>query len=159
MKRSRRSINKKKALVLLAIAAAATIITFSAMKNPNNQNVQQKPPASEYLKVEHIGSIGEFYNKNRTVDIKELGLRVTALGGNATNIIITGLSTESEDYPCIQNLSMGESKELDIQLKSYVTSLNDEGLFPLELTIGCSEATPSDITIYLKPEDIKGPHH
>jgi hypothetical protein len=159
MKRSRRSKRKKNALILLAIVAAATIIVVSAIKNQNNQNIQSKPPASEYLKVEHIGSIGEFYNNNRTVNIKELGLRVTALGGNATNIIITGLSTESEDYPYIQNLTMGESKELSIQLKSYITSLNDEGVFPLELTIGCSEATASDITIYLKPEDIKGPHY
>lgn len=160
MRRAKKSKMKRNLLILLTIAVVISIIVASAIRNQNTQG-SQKPPASEYLKVEHIGSIGEFSNNNRTVNIKELGLNITAVGGNATNILITGLSTQGEEYPYIAFLRKGESKEITIQLRSCVISLNETtGLFgPVEFTIGCSEASPSDITIYLRPEDIAGPHH
>jgi len=140
-----------------AIAIAIIVIFASALRIQNNR---WKPPASEYLKVEHTKSLGVFYNNNKTVNIKELGLRITAVGGDATNVLITGLSTQGEEYPYIEFLHKGESKEITVQLRSYFTSLNETiGLFPVELTIGCSEALPSDITIYLNPEDIVGLHY
>jgi len=157
MKKTGRSKTKRNILIMLTIAIATTIIVASALRN---QNSSQKPLASEYLKVEHTKSLGVFYNNNKTVDIRELGLRITAVGGNATNILITNLPTQGEDYPSIDFLRKGESKDITVQLRSYITSLNETiGLFPVELTIGCSEASASDITIYLKPEDIKGLKH
>jgi len=159
MRKPRKSKVKRNLLVLLTIAVAITIIVVSAIKNQNSQE-SKKPLAREYLKVEHTKSFGEFYNNNQTVNIRDLGLNITAVGGNATNIIVTGLSIEGEEYPYINFLKKRESKLIDIQLRSYVTSLDKAtGLFPVEFTIGCSEAEPCDITIYLKPEDIVGLHH
>lgn len=136
------------------------IIVAAAIRNQYRPKNTEKPSASEYLKVEHIGSIGTFYNNNRTVDISELGLKITAIGGNATAILITDLPTANEEeYPYIDFLEQGTSKELTILIKSYVTSLNEEGLFPLDLTIGCNEAEPAEITIYLDPNDVVGPHY
>jgi hypothetical protein len=155
-RRARKSKIKRKALILMVVAAAIIITVIAAIKNPNNP---KKPLASEYLKVEHTKSLGEFYNNNRTVKIIDLGLRVTALCGDAHNILITNLPIGSGDLqPYIQYLRIGEYKDLDITL-DYLTSLNEDGLFPLELTIGCSEAEPEDVTIFLKPEDIIGPHY
>jgi hypothetical protein len=157
MKKTGRSKTKRNILITVAVAIAITLIVASALRN---QNSSQKPPASEYLKVEHTRSLGEFFNNGKTVNIKELGLRITAVGGDATNILITGLRTQGEEYPSIDFLRKGESKEITVQLSSYVTSLNETiGLFPVNFTIGCSEASASDITIYLKPDDIEGPHY
>jgi hypothetical protein len=155
MRGAKKSKTKRNLLLVLTVIVAIIVIMTSAIRHHS-----QKPSASDYLKVEHIGSLGEFYNNNKTVNIKELGLRITAVGGDATNILITGLSTPGEEYPLIDFLRKGESKEITVQLRSYITSLNETiGLFPVELTIGCLEASPSDIIIFLKPEDIKGPHY
>lgn len=149
---------RRNTLTLLAIAIAATIIVISAVRNQTGGQNGQKPLASEYLKVEHTRSLGEFYNSNKTVVIRVLGLNITAIGGDATNIMITGLPTQGEEYPYISSLKQGESKNLAIQLKGYSTGLEEEG-YPVELTIGCDEAAPIEITIYLKPEDITGSHY
>jgi len=158
MGRTGKSKTSRNALIFLAVAIMISIVIISAVRNQTGSQGSQKPPASEYLKVEHTKSFGEFYYGGKTVFIRELGLKITAVGGNASNIVITGLPTSGEEYPFISFLSQGESKELTIMLRSYYTGLEEEG-YPVYLTIGCDEAYAEEITIYLKPKDISGPSH
>lgn len=131
-------------LIFIIIVAAVSF---------NSQS--RKPKVSEYLKIEHTKSLGTFSNQNRTVTIKVLGLSITANGGDAHSILIE-MSSADEPFQ-IDFLANGSSTSISIDLKGYVTGINETvHCFPVELTIGCREATPEDITLYLKPEDIVG---
>jgi hypothetical protein len=138
---------------IAASVLVLALITIIAAISFDSQS--KKPKASEYLKVGHTRSTGTFYNQNRTVAIKTLGLNITAIMGDANNILII---VDSSDEPySIGFLAKGCSELPAIQLKGYVTTINvTTGSFPLQLEIGCREATNEEIIIYLKPEDIVG---
>jgi uncharacterized protein YpmB len=162
MRRARKSKIRKKALILIAVVAAIAVIVVSAMRNQNLQSGQgsPKPLASEYFKVEHTVSFGEFYYNNRTVYIHILGLRVTALGGDAHSIYIWVEGAKEPYY--IKNITAGHCEDVEIELSGYYTGrieYDSKYVYPVELTISCPEVESETITIYLEPDDIKGPHH
>jgi hypothetical protein len=113
-----------------------------------------KPSATEFFKVSHTASIGEFSNGNKTVNIKILGLNISAVGGDATDVqlIIDAQSDPLNDF--YASISKGTSKSAEIQLKGYLTTLNDDGLFPVEFDIGCLETQTTTFTIYIDPQSI-----
>jgi hypothetical protein len=148
----------KSKLWIAVFVSIIVIIAIAVAANFNSQS-KRKPKISEYLNVGHTKSTGTFYNQNKTLIIKELGLNITAIMGDAHNIIIIVASSE-EPY-IIDFLDKGNSALPSIQLRGYTTSLNETiGAFPLEIDISCQEApaAPEDppITIYLKTEDIVG---
>lgn len=150
VRRKGKSIGKYSAILVIAIV----VIIIGILVAVNNSN-RKRPPVSQYLEITHTISIGEFYNQNRTVKITYLGLNITAVGGNAQDIIIIVKSELEPEW--IGFLAKGESWEPGdgaILLQGYVTGLNEDGLFPVEIRIGCAEAIKEDVTIYLKPEDI-----
>jgi len=159
-KTKRGSKGKAKYVVFAFIIAIIIIIIIIAVVATPNQS--KKPLASEYLKVSHTASLGEFSNNNRTVKITSLGLNVTAIGGDAHTIIIIVESQPEDPGPEIGPpptyiLKKGESWLPAILLSGYVTGLTErdgELVFPIEIQIGCQETLEEVITLYIKPEDI-----
>lgn len=134
------------AILLFAIVVVSAIVV--------SQIRSSKPQASQYFTIFHTVSVGEFSNGNTTLNVKILGLNITAVGGDATDVQITidaQADQLSDIYPSIPK---GTTKPAEIQLKGYVTSLNDDGLFPVEFDIGCPQTQVSTITIYLDPKDV-----
>ena len=154
------SKGKAKYVVFAFIIAIIIIIIIVAVVAAPNQS--KTPLTSEYLKVSHTKSIGEFSNNNKTVRITALGLNVTAIAGDAhtITIIVDSQPEGSEDGfgpPDTYILKKGESWLPGIQLNGYVTDLiqkDGEPVFPLEIQIGCHETREEKITLYIKPEDI-----
>ena len=154
--RKRGRSNKSKYLLGSVVLSVVVIALALGYLYRPNQNQNQKPPASQYLKVANTKSIGEFSNQNKTVLIKTLGLNITAVGGDATSIVVQVASQVDPTNDVWAFLAKGASQEAQIRLNGYMTVLNDQGKFPVEVDIGCSEATHEaiPITLYLDPKDI-----
>lgn len=144
--RSKQSKYVYAAILILAIVVVSAIVV--------SQTRSSKPQARQYFTISHTASLGEFFDGNKTLSVKILGLNIKAVGGDATDVQITiDAQTDqlSDIYPSIPK---GTTQPAEIQLRGYVTSLNDSGLFPVEFDISCPEAQLSTITIYLDPKDV-----
>jgi len=113
-----------------------------------------RPSASQYFTISHTASVGEFYNGNKSVNVKILGLNVTAVGGDATDVQITIDAQVDRLNDFFTSIPKGTTKPLEIQLKGYLTTLNDKGLFPVEFDMVSPQTQLSTITIYLDPKDV-----
>jgi hypothetical protein len=148
----RRGSNQRKyayVAILLFVIVVVSAIVVSQIRS-------SRPSAIQYFTASHTASIGQFSSGNRSVNIVILGLNISAVGGDATDVQIymdAQADPLNDAYP---NIPRGTSKGVEIQLTGYLTSLNDDGLFPVEFDIGCLEALTSTFTIYIDPKDIHG---
>jgi hypothetical protein len=151
MPRSRKSGRKRIYLAAGIITTAIILIVASAVLSYRPSG---KPSASQYLMVAHTASIGEFSDQNTTVSLKIIGLNITAIGGEARNVRVIIDSQANVIDDVIDDISQNESAPMEIQLRGYVTALDSQNEFPVELDIGCVEAESATITLYLDPKDI-----
>jgi hypothetical protein len=147
----RHKSNKGKYLFIAIVALIIVIIAaFALTQTP----VGRKPAASQYFKIVHSASLAENVTGNGNVLLKTLGINITAVEGDATDVQITMDSQANylnDIYPSIPN---GTTKPAQIELQGYLTTLNDNGLYPVEFDIVCPQADMSTITLYLNPKDI-----
>lgn len=148
--------SKAKYVIIVSIVALTAIVIWSSIVT--NQP-KAKPKASDYLQITIMkeGSLGEYYNDNRTVIIKLLGLNITAVGGDAHSIIVIVASqAEPEVLPNPPDyfLPQNESCQAPLLLRGLRSNLNDDGLFPVYISVKAEETDPSNIWLFLKPEDI-----
>jgi hypothetical protein len=140
--------------VILLIVIVGVAVTLSYRPTA-------KPRATQYLEVSHTRSIGKLYDQNRTAVLTILGLNITAIGGDAHNIIIEMDSQADPTNDFLDVLPNGTSWDHQISLQSALggvqgleTVLNEQGKFPVEITIGCAEATVETVTVFIDPKDI-----
>ena len=161
----RRKSNRNK-YVLVAVFLFAVVVVSAIVVSITQS---RKPSASEYFTITHTASIGTFSGDNTTVNLKIMGLNITAVGGDATN---PQLLCDSQAYPIddVYNnnatngvLAKGQSWDYQIELVGgeYQTHgltvyLNDKGMFEVEVQIGSKECELGTITVALDPKDI---HH
>lgn|GEM_PF-6369395 len=154
--RSTKSKMKRRLLILLTMVIAIIIIIACVIKNRGGQKLL----ASEYLRVEPIKCLGSFSSDNKTLYLRVLALKVTAIGGEAHGITINtdGLIIDPElgPIPQIDYLDKNQSKEVVINLRMVQYQWDDhhKGYGPIELMISCQEALPDTIVIYLKTTNI-----
>lgn len=115
----------------------------------------KKPRVSDYLSVSHAGSFGRFLPYNQ-VEITLLGLRITAVLGNATSIVVQ-VDEGNQPYPendVYKNITKGQYLDVTIQLEGCILPLED-GKCTIHIDIGCIEAAgPETIPIEILQEDI-----
>jgi hypothetical protein len=156
----RRNSNRNK-YVLVAVFLFAVVVVSAIVVSITQS---RKPSASEYFTITHTASIGTFSGDNTTVNLKIMGLNITAVGGDATN---PQLLCDSQANPIDDSyngtLAKGQSWDYQIELVGgeYQTHgltayLNDKGMFEVEVQIGSKECELSTITVALDPKDI---HH
>jgi len=160
MKKTGRSKTKRNILIIAAVAIAITIIVASALRNQKSQ-VNQKPWAGEYFKVEPArGNLGYFNsNNNETIFLKKLVINITAVKGDAhgINVVTDGMDYDLMEMPLSKDyLRANENWIVEIPLKSVPAGWDDvHGGYQVELTISCSEVNPEPpIIIYLKKDQI-----
>ena len=154
--RGRGHLSKAKCAVIVWVVALTAIVIGATIAT--NQP-KTKPKASEYLQVTPMegGSLGEYESDNRAVMIKTLGLNITAFRGDAHSIIVIVASQAEPEVlpnPPTYFLPKGESCQAPMLLRGLMSHLNADGLFPVKISIKCNESDPSDIWLFLKPEDI-----
>jgi hypothetical protein len=145
--RSRHSSNAKYIILALFLVLILTgvVIVISMPK--------KKPLAHDYLHVVPTLSLGEFYDQNKTVIIKTLGLNITAVGGDAYDIIVTIASQQEPEWR--ENLSKGETWSAGFTLQGLRSVLNKtDGLFHVQIGIKCAETEPEYMWLRLKSQDI-----
>jgi len=156
----RRNSNRNK-YVLVAVFLFAVVVVSAIVVSITQS---RKPSASEYFTITHTASIGTFSGDNTTVNLKIMGLNITAVGGDATN---PQLLCDSQAYPIddVYNGTLAKGQSWDYQIElvggEYQTHgltayLNDKGMFEVEVQIGSKECELSTITVALDPKDI---HH
>jgi hypothetical protein len=144
--------NKGKYLFIAIVALLIVIVAaFALTQTPAGR----KPTASQYFKIVHTASLAENVTGSRNqVLLKTLGINITTVGGDATDVQITidsQANNLNDIYPSIPN---GTTKPAQIELQGYLTTLNGNGLYPVEFDIVCPQADLSVITLYLNPKDI-----
>ena len=155
----RRSNRNKYLLIITLILVVVVIAAFALSTNPTSS---QKPSASEYFIVTHTTSAGSFSADNKTVVLTTLGLNITAVGGDATDIQVQCASQADRGDDYLQRLAEGPPGwDLPIALaggdynyKGWSLRLNDQGFFTVKVTISCNEAETGTITVNLNPNDI-----
>jgi hypothetical protein len=147
----RHKSNKGKYLFVAIVALIIVIVAaFALTQTP----VGSRPTASLYFKIVHTASLAENVTGNKSVLLKTLGINITAVEGDATDVQVTidsQANNLNDIYPSIPN---GTTKPAEIELQGYLTTLNDNGLYPVEFDIVCPQADLSVITLYLSPKDI-----
>jgi len=151
MPKKRQKERRKYALITLIISVFVALIVISSLNQPIQPTVQ-KPPVTEYLQIQHTKSIGERKTAdNRTILIKTLGLKITAVRGDATNIAIDVPGAQDIEY--IEKISKGETREIQILSQGYLVELDENGVFPITFDAWSSEAEAAPVTVYARPED------
>jgi len=144
--RSRHSSNAKYIILALFLVLILTgvVIVINMPK--------KKPLAHDYLHVVPTLSVGEF-DDQKTVIIKTLGLNITAVGGDAYDIIVTISSQEEPEWR--EFLPKGETWSAGFTLQGLRSVLNKtDGLFHVQIGIKCAETEPEYMWLRLKPQDI-----
>ena len=144
-----RKRHTKRYIIIMASLAILAFLVFSSI----NQKNKSKPSCSEYLKIQHTKSIATTYtDDNRTIIIKTLGINITAIGGDAHNIIIDVGSQEPE---IIQKIPNGTTSDYQIDKISLLAELDaDKGIYLIPIEVQCDEAEPASIIIEAQPHDI-----
>jgi len=138
-------------IVALIIFAAITIVVYQPKK---------KPLITDYLTVSHTKSFGQFLQGDTLVNIVDLGLRITAVGGNATSIVVQ-VDEGNQPYPendVYKEIPKGNYSDVVIQLQGCYLTLED-GKTTIHIEISCTEAEGrAYLTITIPEEDIVGTH-
>lgn len=156
---TRHRSNRNKYLFIAILLLIAVIVAVFAF----NQGSSQKPLASEYFIVSHTTSTGEYLTSdNKTIRLTTLGLNITAVGGDATNIQIQCNSQAEPQSDYLMNLTKGppgwdipvalaggEHQYVGVSLKK-----NDQGMFAFNVNISCDQVKSAKIPILINPEDI-----
>lgn len=145
-KRKRGKSHTKHIVASFVMIIAILIIIVTSQSNQPNQT---RPPADQYLEVQHTRSLGRFYNQNQTVQIMILGLKIKAVGGDAHDILID--FGGAREYEIIPEILQGELHESQIETQGYATDL-ENGFFPVTLDIRCDEAEWATVILYLRPD-------
>lgn len=136
--------------VIIPLLALIILITISEL----NRSTEKKPLCREYLKIQHTRSWARTYtNDNQTILIKALGINITAIKGDAHNIVID--SGGFLEPITISNITKGETKDLSIEQISLPSEFDEEkGVYIIPLEVRCTEAEADYILIEARPEDI-----
>jgi len=158
MRRSeKRSKIKGKYLVLAIIVVALIILAAMAIVV---YLPKKKPSIIGYLTVSHTKSFGEFLQGDTLVNIVDLGLRITAVGGNATSIVVQvdegmQLHPENDVY---KEIPKGNYSDVVIQLEGCYLPL-ENGKATIHVEISCSQADGHVLLpITIRQEDVVGTH-
>lgn len=154
----KRRSNRNKYILAAILLLAIVIVAAFAL----SQTKSRRPLASEYFIVTHTLSTGEFSNQNRTFTITTLGLNVTAVGGDATDVYVRCTSQAEPENDYIKNLTKGPPGwDLPVVLSGGAYNfhglsvrLNDQGMFSANVTVACNEAEAAAITVLMNPEDL-----
>ena len=128
-----------------------------------NQASSQKPLASQYFIVSHTTSTGEYLTSdNKTFKITTLGLNITAVGGDATNVYVKCNSQAEPESDYLENLTKGPPGwDIPVVLAGGVfnyqgatVKMNDQGMFSFNVTISCDQVESDRIRVLINPEDI-----
>ncbi len=136
-------------MFVIIIIAVIVIVAAMAANKPRNLKV------SDLLQITHTVSLAVPTppGQNESILIKTLGLNITAIEEDVHSIVIVVGSQQEPDV--ILSIPKGESWPAAIEYLSYPTRLNDNGVYPIKVSLSCSEAAKhEDIWIYLKPEDV-----
>jgi hypothetical protein len=142
------------------ILVVAVVIAAFALSQPNTNS--KRPSANDYFVVTHTTSTGEFSSQNKTITIATLGLNITAVGGDATDVYIRCASQASPMDDYLTTLKKGPPGwDLPVVLKGgeynyhgLTLTLNDQGKFSTKVTVACNEVEAGAITVMINPEDI-----
>lgn len=136
------------AIILILIIIAAALMTSES----------KTLKVSEILQITHTKSLAESTNtgQNETIMIKTLGLKITAIGGDAHSIIVIVSSHQDPWGPPVKPfLPKDESWDLPIDQLTLPTRLNEDGFYEVTVSVKCIEAAEAEhIILYLEPEDI-----
>ena len=150
--------NRIKYLLVAMILLVAVIIAAFAL----SQTSSKRPSANEYFVVTHTMSTGEFSNQNKTVTIATLGLNITAVGGDATDVYVRCSSQAVPEDDYVEKLNKGPPGwDIPVVLKGgafyyrgLTLRLNDQGMFSVNVRVICNEVETASIAVLINPGDI-----
>jgi len=138
-------------VVLIVFAAIAIVVVYLPKK---------KPLITDYLTVSHTKSFGQFLQNDTLVNIVDLGLRITAVGGDAHSIVVQ-IDEGSQLYPendVYAEILKGNYSDVVIELSGCYLPL-ENGKVTIHVEISCSEAEGRAYLAITIPEgDIVGSH-
>jgi len=150
VRRKRKRGWKKTIAILLFVIVMGTIITLSALR----QSPQSPPvpkPADEYFEFSDATAVAESQDpENKSILISQVGFKITAIEGNATDVIITPEGYIIGDPPYFDILIQGAPTQVGpIQyVYGVLKPKEDEKGYPLRLYIESPQAV-GYVTIYV----------
>lgn len=135
--------------VIILIVVIVVVVAMAANK-PRNLKV------SDLLQITHTASFAmpAVPGQNDSILVRTLGLNITAIKEDVHSVTVI-ISSQQEPTLISPFIPKGESLSVAIEYLSYPTELNEDGVYPVEVTLGCEEAAePADIQIFLEPEDV-----
>ena len=157
---TRHRSNRNKYLFIAILLLVAVIVAALAF---NQTSSSKKPSANQYFIVSHTTSTGEYLTSdNKTFRIATLGLNVTAVGGDATNIQIKCTSQAYRVDDWLENLTKGPPGwdipvvlvGGDYNYQGATVKMNGQGVFSFNVTISCDQVEEAKIPVLINPEDI-----
>ena len=155
--RTRRKIKRKwnKTIGILSfVVVMSTIIIISALHELSLQPSIPpviKEPADEYFSFSESLALAEPLDpENVSIRVSQVGFKITAVGGNATNVLIYPLqgSVPQEDTVSFDKILQGESIGVGpIAYASKVVTEKEENGYPLLFRVTCDEAE-GQVTVY-----------
>lgn len=143
----------------LLVALALIFITLTVL-SAVRQSQQPRPSAKDYFDIK-VWKVDWEPNPgtNKSIIVKRVYLNITAIGGEATSIIMQNNQSPHEEYVSPHpHLNKGESWCNDLStlyFENYIVPINDNGEIVLDdvLTIGCKETESATITLHI-PKDV-----
>jgi hypothetical protein len=153
-KRAKKKWNKTWGIAIYVVAMIA-VITLTALYQRASQTPKPKKPASEYFQFSGGFAVAESQDpENYTILIKSVSFNITAVGGNATRVLIIphegSVAPEDIENNPIPKINQGETVRFGpIDYVSKVPSEKENGGWPVHFTIDCDEAY-GYVTVYIE---------
>lgn len=149
-RRAKRKLSGRTIGILSFVTIMLVIIILSALYQNKPQPIE-KEKADEYFRFSGAIALARATDEpNSTILISELIFNVTAVGGNATEVLIFPRqgSVPLKESPYFDEITQGESVEVIIEYPYSVLSKKNTDGYPVKFRVTCNEAE-GEITIYV----------
>jgi hypothetical protein len=133
--------------VFIAVLAIVIIISLFQREPP-----KPKATATEYFQLSKATALATLSGAtNDSILIQQISFNLTAIGGNATNVVVkpTQGNVNQEDWPCYLEMNQGKVEEIVVEFPSETPVLSQkqtEG-YPVYFRITCDQAEGL-VTVY-----------
>jgi hypothetical protein len=151
---------KGKHLLIAYILIFIVVVVVTAVIS-HKEHSDNLPLASEYFDIKVVKARGQVLPGNKSVNIKMVVLNITAIGGEANEIILEFEGMLGEQRVAYKShLDKGEwwcDENTTPRFENYIVPVNDKGEVVLKdfLTIGCKEARGATISLYIPLNEIE----
>jgi len=128
--------------ILSLVTTMIVIITLSALSQPKSGTIKKEQADKYFMFSEAQAYANATDETNSRIDISEVYFNITAVGGNATHVLLQPArgKLRQELWPYYEKLIQNQTQKIFITYEELLPTLKKDEGYPVYFKIVCDEA-------------------